>query len=139
MDTNYEERSVWVQLVSLVVVLGGYFVVAGLMMARGEAALSAYLPLFIAVVVLLVIVLALGHVLALLFGMPEKHDERDRQINWRADSYAQHALAGGVLVAIGGMVLGVESVWVAHFLLFTLLVHELLKLALQLVFYRRGV
>ena len=139
MDTTYEERSVGVQLVSLVGVLGGYFVVAGLMMARGELSLAAYLPLFISVVVLMVVVLALGHILALFFGKPEKHDERDRLVNWRADSNAQHVLAGGVLIAIGGMVYGIDSVLTAHFLLFSLLMHEIVKLSMQLFYYRRGV
>lgn len=139
MDTTYEERSVVVQLVSLVLVLGGYFVVAGLMMARGELPLIAYLPLFVGAVVLMVIVLAVGHIAALYFGLPEKRDERDRLIHWRADSNAQHVLAVGALAAIGGMVLKVDPVWIAHLLLFSLMLHEIVKLSMRLFYYRRGV
>ncbi|GAB4192630.1 MAG: hypothetical protein Kow00105_06690 [Phycisphaeraceae bacterium] len=139
MDTTFEERSVIVQLISLVLVLGGYLVVAGMMMSSGIQPLTAYLPLFGGAVGLLVVVLVVGHIVALFFGRPERHDERDRLINWRADSIASHVLAGGILIAIIGMVCEMDSVWVAHFLLLTLILHELFKLSLQLIFYRRGV
>ncbi len=35
MDMSFEEKRVWIQLVSLVVGLGGYLVVAGLMLSNG--------------------------------------------------------------------------------------------------------
>jgi len=150
MDTSYEERSIWVQLVSLVVIFGGYLVVAWIMMSAGGAPgetpgeeqavpIFAYIPLFTIAVILLVIVLVMGHIGALFFGMPEKTDERDRLINWRADSYASHVLGGGVLIGITGLVFGLDTVWVAHFLFLCLLLSEIVKLILQLVFYRRGV
>jgi hypothetical protein len=139
VDTSYEERSVWVQLVSLAVVLGGYFVVAGVMMRDGVPVLIAFLPLFVVAVVLLVIVLALGHILALFWGKPEGRDERDRLIEWRADSNASHVLGGGVLIAITGMVFEINNVWIAHLLFLLMLLSEVLKLTMQLVYYRRGV
>ncbi len=139
MAPSFEERSVWVQLVSLVVVLGGYFVVAGLMMREGVPVLIAFLPLFVVAVVLLVIVLALGHIIALFWGKPEGRDERDRLIEWRADSNASYVLGGGVLIAIAGMVFEINSVWIAHLLFLLLLLSEVLKLTMQLVYYRRGV
>ena len=139
MDTTYEERSVIVQLIGLVLVLGGYFVVAGIMMREGVPTLIAFVPLFVVAVVLLVIVLTLGHILALFWGRPERRDERDRLIEWRADSIASHVLGGGVLIAITGMIFSVNNVWIAHLLLLLLLLSEVLKLSLQLLFYRRGV
>ncbi|MFT5481649.1 MAG: hypothetical protein ACI9GW_000294 [Halieaceae bacterium] len=140
MNTTYEQRSVLVQLISLVLVLGGYLAMAGLMMT-GEAPppLIAYLPLFAGAVALLVIVLVAGHLAALFFGMPENHDERGRLINWRSNSNASYVLAGGVLIGIAGMMFGVGDVWVAHFLLLSLLLQEILKAAMQLFYYARGV
>ncbi len=137
--TSFEERSAWVQLVSLVTVLGGYFVVAGIMMSRGVQELIAYTPLFVAGVILLIIVLALGHIVAVFYGKPERHDERDRLIGWRADSNASRVLEGGVLIGITGMVFSIDSVWIAHLLLLSLLLREIVKLSMQLVYYRRGV
>ncbi|WP_434415886.1 hypothetical protein [Nannocystis pusilla] len=40
--------------------------------------------------------------------------------------------------AIGALVVAVEPVWVAHLLLLSLYLSELARLALQLVYYRRG-
>lgn len=139
MSPSFEEKSVWVQLISMVLVLGGYFIVAGMMMASGVETLPAFVPLFIAAVVLMVIVLIAGHILAAVTGRPEPRDERDRLIGWRAESNSAWLLATGVLTAVSGMVLGLESVWVAHLLLGSLFLSSVLAFVLQLVYYRRGV
>lgn len=146
---SYSEKSVWVQLVAMVVVLGGYFGVAGVMMANGVVALPSYVPLFAAAVVLMVVVLALGHVAALVGERlggpaspggrsPDKPDERDRLIGWRAESNAAWIVGAGVICGIGAMVVGVGPVWVAHLLLGSMFVSEVLKYTLQIVYYRRG-
>ena len=140
MNTTYEERSVIVQLVSLVLILGGYLTTAVAMMAGEEPLpLIDYLPMFVVAIVLLVLVLTLGHIAALLFGLPENQDERDRLINWRSDSNASYVLEGGVLIGITAMVFAVDSVWIAHFLLLSLLLQEIVKCSMQLFYYRQGV
>lgn len=85
MNASFEERSVWIQLVSLVLVLGGYAFVA-----------------------------------------------------WQMPSQGVTAVATGVLAGITSMVLSVPNVWTAHLLLVSLFLSEVLKLVLQLVYYRRG-
>jgi hypothetical protein len=139
MNASFEERSVWVQLVSTVVVLGGYFVVAWRMMSSGVDTLVAYVPLFAGAVILLVIVLIAGSIVAAFLGKREGRDERDRLISWRAESNSGWILAAGVLTGITAMILSVDNVWVAHLLLLSLLLSEVAKYALQLVYYRRGI
>lgn len=139
MNASFEEKSVWVQLVGVVVGLGAYFVVAGRMLAAGVTALPAYAALFAVAVVLLVVLLIVGHALAALAGRPEGRDERDRLIGWRAESNSSWVLAAGVLTAVTGMIFAVDNVWVAHLLLLSLVLSEVLGLALRLVYYRRGV
>ena len=85
------------------------------------------------------IVLAAGHVAVAIASRPEGRDERNRLIAWRAESHSGWLLATGVLAGITGMVLSMPNVWTAHLLLFSLFLSETLKLALQLVYYRRGV
>ncbi len=46
MSTSFEEKSVWIQLIGMVVGLGAYFVVAGRMLAGGELAMSAFATIF---------------------------------------------------------------------------------------------
>lgn len=139
MLPSFEEKSVWVQLVSLVVVLGGYFVLSGVMMANGVTLLAPFVPVFIAATVLLIIVMALGHVVAAFTGKVEKRDERDRLIGWRAESNSSWLLGSGAFFAITALIIGIEPVWVVHLLLASMLLSEVLKLALQLVYYKRGV
>ncbi len=81
MNASFEEKSVWIQLLGLSVGLGLYFVIAALMMAQGIMVLAAYVPLFIAAVILLVVVLVAGSIIAALTSLPhipEQPDERDR-------------------------------------------------------------
>ena len=139
MLPSFEEKSVWVQLVSLVAVLGGYFIVSGMMLANGVVALVPYVPVFAGATVLLVVVVVLGHIVAAVTGKPEARDERDRLIGWRAESNSSWMLGAGVFCAICALIVGIEPVWVVHLLLASMFVSEVFKLSLQVVYYRRGV
>ncbi len=136
---SFEEKSVWLQLTATVLALGAYFVIAGRMMSAGVNQLAAYVPLFIAAVVVQVVVLIAGHAAAAVLSRPEPRDERDRLIGWRAESNSGWVLATGVLAAITALVFSLEAVWVAHLLLGSLLLSQVLSFVLQLVYYRRGV
>jgi hypothetical protein len=135
---SFAEKSVWIQLIGVAVALGLYFVVAGWMLARGITILPAFAGVFVVALVLLVAILVGGHLVAALVGRPEPADVRDREIEGRAESRTGWILATGVLGAIGALVVTVEPVWVAHLLLLSLYLSELARLALQLVYYRRG-
>ena len=138
MNASFEEKSVWIQLISTVVILGSYFLVAGQMLAAGVTTLVAFVPLFAIAVVLLVVLLVTGYVVVVIASRPEGRDERDRLIEWRAESNSSWLLGVGVLAAISAMVLGIDRVWVAHLLLLSLFLSELLRFVMQLVYYRRG-
>jgi hypothetical protein len=139
MNASFEEKSVWIQLFSMVVVLGAYFVRAADMLSRGITDLMAYVPLFVAAIVLLVVVLVAGHIVAAVAGGPEGSDERDRLIGWRAESNSSWILSVGVLAAITGLVMSIDPVWIAHLLLFSILLTDVAKYVFQIVYYRRGV
>lgn len=139
MGASFEEKSVWVQLVGTVAGLGAYFVVAGRMMAAGVDALPAYVPLFIAAVVLMVVILVAGHIVAAVAGRPDDRDERDRLIGWKAESGSGWVLGVGVLAGVTALVLALKPVWIAHVLLGSLFASETLGYVLRLVYYRRGV
>jgi uncharacterized membrane protein HdeD (DUF308 family) len=139
MISSFEEKSVWVQLISLALVVASYLIVAGTMIANGVMVLVPYVPVFAVAVVALVVVMAFGYIAAALSGKREKPDERDRQISWRAESNSSWVLASGVFFALCALVVQLQPVWVAHLLLSFWFASELLKLILQAVYYRRGV
>ncbi|QYK48132.1 MAG: hypothetical protein KF838_15235 [Phycisphaeraceae bacterium] len=138
MLPSYEERSVWITLASLCVVFAAYMAISISMMSRGILHFGPYIAVFMSATILLVVLLIAGHMAALLLGKPEKTDERDRQIGWRAESNASWILGAGVFCAITAMCFNIEAVWIAHLLLGSLFASEILKLALQLIYYRRG-
>ena len=139
MDTSFEEKSVWIQLLSLVVGLGGYLVVAGIMLSDGVSALPAFVPVFAVAVVLIVAINVAGHVVAAIASGADEADERDRLIGWRAESRSSWILGVGVIGAITALILSVDGVWVAHLLLVSLFCSEAAKEVLQIVGYRRGI
>lgn len=138
MLPSFEERSVWVQLVGLGLVLGGYFASVGPMLARGVTHMAPYIAVFAVCLVLLIVVEIVGHIVAAVVGTPEDADERDRLIGWKAEARSSWVLGVGVFGAIGMLAFGVEAVWVANGLLLSLFASEMLKLVLQVVSYRRG-
>ncbi len=141
MNASFEEKSVWIQLFATLLTFGAYFAIAGIMLSNGITALPAYAPLFAAVVVLMVIVLIAGHIVAAIASRPRgrQRDERDRLIEWRAESNSSWVVAAGVLTGVTCMVISIEPVWVAHLLLLSLVLSEILKYAFQILYYRRGV
>ena len=139
MDTSFEEKSVWIQLVGLVVGLGGYLIVAGLMLSNGISALPAFVPVFVVAIVLVVAINIAGHVVAAIVSRADEADERDRLIGRLAESRSSWILGVGVIGAIMALILSVGGVWVAHLLLVSLFGSEVAKDVLQIVYYRRGI
>ena len=139
MDTSFEEKSVWIQLVGLVVGLGAYLVVAGLMLSNGVSALAAFVPVFAVAITLVVAINIAGHIVAAIASRSVEADERDRLIGCVAVSRSSWILGVGVIGAIMALILSVGGVWVAHLLLISLFGSEVAKDVLQIVYYRRGI
>ena len=138
MNVSFEEKSSWVQLIATLLIMGGYLLTAGEMLSAGVLELVVYVPVFAVSVGLFVTVLVAGHVAAALMGGADAFDERDRLISWRAEARSGWLLAVGVLAAISAMIFKVEPVYVAHGLLLSLYLSDLLAHVLRLVDYRRG-
>lgn len=138
IDASFEEKSTWIQLASVTVALTGYFVIAARMLLAGIDVLAAYVPLFVLAVLVIIAINVVGHVVIAIVSRPQGRDERDRVIAWRSEHHSSWLLAVGVLTAITGLVVAVPSVWIAHLLLLSLFLAELLGFALRIYFYRRG-
>lgn len=138
MQPSFTEKSVWIQLVSMLVALGAYSVVAGVMLSEGVDQLAAFVPLFVVSVVFLVVLQISGHTVAAITARPESPDERDRLIRWRSESNSSWIVAIGVLGGITALVVAVDPVWIAHCLLLSLFVSQVAAYVFQLVYYRRG-
>lgn len=138
MNTSFEEKSTWIQLISMLVTLGLYGLVAAKMLSQGITDLRPFVPVFMVAVAVLVAVLIAGHVVAAIVDRRTEPDERDQLISWRAESNASWIVGAGSLTAVTGMVFSVQNVWIAHLLIVSLFLSEIVKYVLQLVYYRRG-
>lgn len=138
MRASFEEKSVWIQLVAIVLGLGAYFVLAGRMLAAGVREMPAYAALFMVSVAAMVVFLVVAHVVAAVASRPESRDERDRVIAWRSEHNSSWLLAVGVLGAVVCMVLSIDNVWTANLLVLSLAMSEVLGFVLRIVYYRRG-
>ncbi len=139
MSTSFEEKSVWIQLICMVIGLGAYFIRAAIMFSNGVREMPAFAALFMVATVFMVIMLIIGHIIAVIARKPEGRDERDRLISWRAEHNSSWVLAVGVFTAVTCMTFSIDNVWTANLLLLSLGLSEVLGLILQLVYYRRGV
>ena len=45
---------------------------------------------------------------------------------------------GAMTASVAGMVVGIGTVWIANWLIFTLFLSEIAKLIFQIIYYRRG-
>lgn len=136
---SFEEKSVWIQLLAMLAGLGGYFVVAGRLLASGERGMAAYAALFLVATAAMVVLMVVAYAAAALVAKPGPADERDRVIAWRAEYRSSWLVAAGVLGGVACMAAGVPNVWTANLLLLSLAGSEVLGFVLQLVAYRRGV
>ena len=134
IPSSSEENSVWIQLAGLLLTLGGYFVVAGTLLARGATSIAPFVPLFIIAIVLMIVVFAAGHAIAAMVSRPEG----DRLITWRAEAKSSWVLGGGVIGAVGCLIFAVEPAWTANLLLLSMFLSQAIRYAFQIVYHRRG-
>ena len=130
---SFEEKSVWIQLVGMLLALGAYFLIAG------QRAMPAYAAVFMVAVGAMVIYLIVAHTLAAIVAKPEQSDERDKLIAWRSEHNSSWLAAVGILAAVTCLVFEVQSVWTANILLLSLALSQVVGFVLQITYYRRGV
>lgn len=138
LPRSFEEQSVGIQLGGMLLLLGGYFVIAGVLLARGVRDMATFVTLFIVATVLMIAVYAAGHAILALFGEPEDRDERDRLIAWKAEARSSWILGAGLIGAAGCVAAGTPPIWTLNLLLLTLFLSHIHCYTLRFIAYRRG-
>lgn len=138
MNTSFNEKSAWIQFLSLLVIGAIYGVSATNLMENGATNIGAFVPLLIKTGVLLILVMIVSHIVLAIITKPEKADERDLMITVKSLGGSSRVLEVCVLVAIIAIINSVSIVWVMHGLVISLILAELVMLAMQIIFYRRG-
>jgi hypothetical protein len=136
MALSFQEKSLWLMLVSLVGCFGFYF---AMVLPPGETYIRPeQVVLFAVAVGFLVVVQIVGHAVIAILDRRTETDERDRLIALKGSRYASYVLGTGVCCALWLAVITVGNFLFTHVLLAFWVLAELVGIAAQLVLHRRG-
>jgi hypothetical protein len=153
MSMSFREKSIWISLISTLLIFGDYFFnIIALGNLPEQVAKTAALELSIRAFVLIVIVeiifqtmLAVSNRKAAKLGA----DERDKLFEYKGNNFGYTVLVIGVLMTLGRMVsLEISPEFIeqfkvlnipfltAHILLFSFIFSEVVRFSAQLYYYR---
>lgn len=137
MGVSFQEKSLWVLFVGLILGFGFYFIVV--LPTNSANLLSYHVVLFVVAVVMLVITQIVGHSVIAALDQKTKTDERDRLIELKGTRNGAYVLATGVFLALCTALATEGNFIFAHVLLGFWVLAQLVEIGSQLFLYRRGV
>lgn len=132
---TFREKSLWVTLVSTVVIYVYYFWRA---IQLGDTDPGHLGELFLRVVISMIVIQTVIQAALAIHRRPEARDERDRLIALVSTRNSYYVLTTGVWVALTVCAMSVATVWIAHAALLAIVVAEVTRCTTQLIYYRRG-
>jgi uncharacterized membrane protein HdeD (DUF308 family) len=139
MNKSFEEKSIWISLLTISLIFGYYFVRIVQMVSQDDINVAQSIVLLISVIVMVIIVEVVFHIIITLKDRPEALDERDRLIELKATRNAYFVLVFGIFLPIVGIAAQVRPFIVAHVIMFIFVLSEITKFLTQLFYYRRGI
>ena len=136
---SFKEKSIWISLVSTIIIFGYYFLRIFQMANNEKVAHREIAVFFISIIILIVVVEIILHILLAGFHRPEAEDERDQLIELRATRNAYYLLVAGVVTANIAFLVLAAPILVAHIILFFFILAESVAFITQLFYYRRGI
>jgi hypothetical protein len=136
MDLSFQEKSLWLLLVSLVAAFGFYFVTV--LPTDAVNVMPHQIVLFALAVVLLVITQVAAHIVIAIVDRRTQTDERDRLIELMGTRNGSYVLATGVFLAICAALLTEGNFVFTHVLLGFWVLAQLVEIGSQLFLHRRG-
>jgi hypothetical protein len=136
MSLSFQEKSLWLMFVSLIVAFSFYF--ATVLPTDAVNVMPHQVVLFTLAIVLLVIVQVAGHVIIAIMDRQTKTDERDKLIALKGTRNAAYTLAVVVFCALCVALLTPGNFIFVHVLLGGWVLAQLVEIGSQLFLYRRG-
>jgi hypothetical protein len=136
VDLSFQEKSLWLMLLSLLLGFGVY--AATVLPAHAVNVMPHQIVLFVVAVVALVVMQIVGHIVIAIFDRRTESDERDRLIALKGTRNAGYVLAVGVFFALCTALVTDGNFMFTHVLLAAWVLAQLVEIASQLVLYRRG-
>ena len=136
MGLSFQEKSLWLMLISLVGVFGFYFMTV--LPTNTVNVMPNQVVFFVLAVVMLVIMQIVGHVVIAIVDRHTQTDERDRLIGLKGTRNASYVLATGVFLALCAALVTEGNFVFMHVLLGFWVLAQLVEIGSQLFLYRRG-
>jgi cytochrome b subunit of formate dehydrogenase len=136
MGLSFQEKSLWLQFVSLIAVFGLYFFT--ILPTDTMTVLPHQVGLFVGMVVLLVILMVTGHILIAIIDRRTGTDERDQLFELKGERNSSYVLATGVFLSLCAAVFVEGNFVFTHLLLGFWVLAQLIEIGSQLYFYWRG-
>jgi len=138
---SYNEKSIWISLISTVIIFGIYFFKAFMIINDPTTADSVLILYFIYAVALAILVQISTQIF---FALTDKAsveagmDERDRSIDLKTTRSAYYVLVVGIWAAVGSQALESNTTLLINLLMLAFVAAELVTYISKLVIYRRG-
>ena len=139
MNKSFEEKSIWISLLTISLIFGYYFVRIVQMVSQDDINVAQSIVLLISVIVMVITVEVVFHIIIALRDRPQALDERDRMIELKATRNAYFVLVFGIFLPMAGIAAQVRPFIVAHVIMFIFVLSEITKFLTQLFYYRRGI
>ena len=136
MNVSFQEKSLWLMLMGLMLGFGFYFVTV--LPSTTVNLMPDHVVFFVLAVVILVITQVVGHIIIVAFDHHTKTDERDQLIELKGTRNGAYALATGVFLALCAALVTEGNFIFTHVLLGFWVLAQLVTMASQLLLYRRG-
>ena len=138
MEMSFREKSAWISFVLIVLVFGPYFWLVGRQLMGGAHVHGGTQFALIALFFVLEVVVHVAIAVRSPRDARAPKDEREDLIDLKATRAAFYVLFGGALMSIFTMHFRV-TVWImSQFVLFSIVIAELVKFSRQIVLFRRG-
>ena len=138
MEMSFREKSAWISVLLIVAVFGPYFWLVGRSLTGMAHVHGGTQFALILLFVVLEIVLHVAIAVQSPRDARAPKDERETLIDLKATRSAFYVLFGGALLSIFTMHFRVNVWMLSQFVLFSIVVAELVKFARQIVLFRRG-
>lgn len=140
MNISFREKSLWISLVSTVLVFG-YYLVRALHVRHHPEQTEQLLVTFIGAIMFLVIVqIVLQSYLAIRSrNEADIIDERDKLIELKSIKVAYVILMIGVWLSVVSLLLHQSAIFMLNVIMFFFICAEIVSYILQLVAYKKGV
>jgi len=141
LSMSFQEKSQWVTLVGLLVAFGGYIKSAWQVLLDPPVVRDIgpeQAGLFLSATILLVVILVVGHIVIATFDCNDETDERDRQIELKGERWGSFVLASGVFATLCAAVYTEGNAIMAHILLGSWVLAQIVECGSQIIMYRRG-